>query len=618
MPRALDPMHRPTSIPGLGTFSDHAHHTPLPDVSPVLHARSNTEFTREAAIPLAQERAAQRLAAWRTDPARRPPFDIPPVRGPVALAAALACPDLFLLDTPLGPDRLNAIVALVEAAGAAGQRLAILTSHPDNANAIVLALPADGVGRAKADAEVELPVVVAQQTAEALALGDWRTRRSALLFQKQETAKALNWWKESERLAEIGEAPVPTLEPVGLADLDAELAATLQPWNFEALAEAETRKLLEGQLGQSRPLADSAGGLGGFVKKLFGGVKVDPHLSAIDTKLKELDASAVVRNRAISEAKDRYGLRRARVLAEDRIRTDSIRAEQVAQLAARWESWNALRPSVTRDQVEMSLSDLESKIAESELPPLSPHREAMQRLTVVVGPLGALDFDPFFAPTHPEAEPSFDRVVFADAEDLDEVDFTRAARLAGSWTMLGSSSFPKPAFRNGKPGRGEFFLGAFASARATPWRTENGRFVATLIAGESRALRVEPLADEPGIQLRFRDNPDGDTELAEVAFPAAFTLTHAKRFVFAELGYPKSQFLGRPEWSETADDVQCSWPGVGTPFDLGSGIREFLSDGFTTQFCFATATGWTRESAEAWFAEHFAILPASRAARLSF
>ena len=600
----------------MGTLADHSHHTPLPDVSPVFHARPNAESSREAAIPLAQERAAPRFAAWRTDPARRPPFDIPSATGPVALAAALACPDLFLLDTPLGPDRLNAIVALVEAAGAAGQRLAILTSHPDNANAIVLALPAAGVGRARAESEADLPVVVAEQTAKALALGDWRARRSALLFQKQETAKALNWWKEWELIAETDVASTPRIDPEGLADLDAELAATQELWRASERTDAEMRKMLEAQLAQSRPHADSAGGLGGFVKKLFGGAKVDPHLAAIEAKVKELEAAAIIRNRAVAEAGDHHRIRRARVVAEDRARIDSIRAEQVAQLAARRESWNASRPSVTRDQLALTLSGLESKIAESEHPPLAPHREVMQRLTVVVGPLAALDSDPLFALTHPEAEPLFDRVVFADAEDLDEADFTQAARLAHRWTMLGSSDLPRPTYRNGKPGRGEFFRDAFETARANPWRTENGRFVAILVAGETRGLRVEPLADEPGIQLRFRDNPDGDTELAEVAFPSGFTLIDAKRFVFTELGDPKSQFLGRPEWSETADDVLCSWPGVGTPFDLASGIREFLSDGFTTQFCFATTAGWTREAAEAWYAEHFAHQPAPRAARL--
>ena len=609
-------MHRTTAIPGLGTFSDHSYHTPLPDASPVLQARLNADSTCEAAFPLAQGRAAQRFAAWRTDPAMRPAFEIPRATGPVALAAALACPDLFLLDTPLGPDRLNAIVALVEATGIAGQRLAILTSHPDNANAIVLALPAAGVGRAKADAEAELPMVVAEQTAKALALGEWRARRSALLFQKQETVKALNWWTEWDRLAQMESPPESMIEPEGLASLDAELAATLESLHAAERTETETKKTLEVQLAQSRPPAESAGGLGGFVKKLFGGAKVDPQLAAIDAKLKDLDAAAVHRNRAIAEAGEHHRLSRSRILAEERARIDSISAEQSARLASRRESWNVSRPPADRSQLELALSDLESKIAESEFPPLSPHREAMQRLTVVVGPLAALDSDPFFAPTHPEAEPSFDRVVFADAEDLDEVDFIRAARLAHRWTMLGSSDFPKPVYRNSKPGRGDFFRGAYEATRATPWRTENGRFVAILVAGETRELRVEPLADDPGIQLRFRDELHGETELAEVAFPPEFTLIDAKRFVYCELGFPVAQFLGRPEWSETAVDVQCSWPGVGAAFELESGIREFLADGFTTRFQFAMATGWTRESAEAWFVEHFAHQPAPRAARL--
>ena len=574
VPRAAEPVAR---FSGHGFSPDSSHHTPLPDVPQALLARPTTEYPREAILPLPQERAARRFHAWRANPDQRRAFAIP---SPGPIAAALACPDLFLLDTPLGQERLQAIVDLIEAARSGGQRLAILTSNPANANAIVLALPADGVGRARAVSETELPPVVAEQTAIAMAQREWDARRSGWLAQRQLAAKQLNWWKDWDRLAET--------EPQTPADAPS-------PED----ADAGTRKALEAQLAQARP---SAGGLGGLVKKLFGGAKADPQIATIEAKLRELDAAAEIRCREV---------------AEEAARTQAIYAGQLARFQLQRDALTATRPRSDRDQLQTTLEELDAKLAEADRPPAAPPRETIQELAVVVGPLAALDCDPFFAPSHPEAEPDFDRVVFADAEDLGEPEFLRATRLANAWTLLGSTDIPRPAYRNGKPGRGEFFRDTFDAVSTTPWRRENGHLVALLGDGDPRGLRAESLADNPAIQLRFRDRPEGETELVEVAFPPSFTLIDAKRFLLAELGSPKAQFLGVAEWTATADAVQCNWPGEGTPFDLGSGIRESLMDGFTTRFEFLLAAGWTRESAEAWYAEHFGEMVGTRAIRVS-
>lgn len=574
VPRAAEPVAR---FSGHGLSPDSSHHTPLPDVPQALLARPTTEYPREAILPLPQERAARRFHAWRADPDQRPAFAIP---SPGPIAAALACPDLFLLDTPLGQERLQAIVDLIEGARSGGQRLAILTSNPANANAIVLALPADGVGRARAASETELPPVVAEQTAKALAQREWDARRSGWLAQRQLAAKQLSWWKDWDRLAET--------EP------QAPLAASAPD-----PADLEARKALEAQLAQARP---AAGGLGGLVKKLFGGAKADPQIAALEAKLRELDAATEIRSREI---------------ADEAARTQAIHAGHLAQFQLRRDALTATRPPSDRDLLQTALAELDAKLAEADRPPAAPSRETIHELAVVVGPLAALDCDPFLAPTHPEAEPAFDRVVFADAEDLGESDFLRAARLANAWTLLGSTDIPRPAYRNGKPGRGEFFRDSFDAVCTTPWHWDNGRLIASIADGDASGLRAEPLADDPAVQLRFRDRPDGETDLVEVAFPPGFTLIEAKRFLLAELGSPKAHYLGQPEWNATADAVQCNWPGEGTAFDLGSGIRESLLDGFTTRFEFSLASGWTRESAEAWYAEHFGERVGTRAVRVS-
>ena len=573
VPRAAEPIARFSCH---GFSPDSSHHTPLPDVPQALLARPTTEHPREAILPLPQERAARRFHAWRTEPDRRPAFAIP---SPTPIAAALACPDLFLLDTPLGQERLQAIVDLIEGARTGGQRLAIVTSNPANANAIVLALPADGIGRARAASETELPPVVAQQTATAMAQREWDARRTGWMAQRQLAAKQLNWWKDWDRLAEL-EPSVPT-----------DAAAPEH-------ADVETRKTLEAQLAQARP---PAGGLSGLVKKLFGGAKVDPQIATLEAKLRELGAAAEIRSREI---------------ADDVTRKLAIHAGQLAQFQLRRDALTATRPRSDRDQLHTILADLDAKLAEADRIPTVPPREMIHGLAGVVGPLAALDCDPLFAPTHPEAEPDFDRVVFADAEDLGEAEFFRAARLANAWTLLGSTDIPRPAYRNGKAGRGEFFRDTFDAVCTTPWRRDNDRLIASIADGDSSGLRSEPLADNPAVQLRFRDRPDGETELVEVAFPPSFTLIDAKRFLLDELGAPKAQFLGQPEWTATADAVFCNWPGEGISFDLGAGIRESLLDGFTTGFEFALAAGWTRESAEAWYAEHFGQTVGTRAMRV--
>ena len=307
---------------------------------------------------------------------------------------------------------------------------------------------------------------------------------------------------------------------------------------------------------------------------------------------------------------------RSREIADQAARTQAIHAGHLAQFQLRRDALTATRPPSDRDPLQTALADLDAKLAEADRIPTVPPREMIHGLAGVVGPLAALDCDPLFAPTHPEAEPDFDRVVFADAEDLGEAEFFRAARLANAWTLLGSTDIPRPAYRNGKAGRGEFFRDTFDAVCTTPWRRDNDRLIASIADGDSSGLRSEPLADNPAVQLRFRDRPDGETELVEVAFPPSFTLIDAKRFLLDELGAPKAQFLGQPEWTATADAVFCNWPGEGISFDLGAGIRESLLDGFTTGFEFALAAGWTRESAEAWYAEHFGQTVGTRAMRV--
>ena len=622
----LDSERLPT--PDFGNLIDHSHSTLRFDVAQTLLTRPTTELEREAGHPLAQDRAARRFANWKANPSQRPLFSHhSSIHGPIA--TALACPDLFLLDTPLGQERLAAILALVDGARATGQRLAILTGNSENANAIVLALPAEGVGRAVAESERDLPPVVAEQTAKALAHSEWLCQRSTLLSQRHDLLRQTKWWDDWNRVAASEPKPLDTENNKKLAE---QTVAESESWKLftgeqavqlhqlrEAVApETETRRQLEAQLAdlRSHTVAPS-GGLGGFVKKLFGGTKIDPAVVALETKLKELELASTTRNRQIFEAEEQFLNRQKLLIAVELTRIQSEQAECLRIWNGDCIKLKATRPNASRDELQMNLMELDTQLAESELTPVVPTRESMHRLGVVVGPLAALEFDPFFAPTHPEAEPAFDRVLFADGEELNEHDYNRSARLGNNWTMLGQLDLPRPAYRNGKPGRGEFFRETFEAVSMTPWRTEGNRLVAILAACQNRPLRSEPLADDSSIELRFQDLPNGGTELVEVTFPANVTLIEIKRFLFGELGQPKCEFAGLPEWSITSECVVCVWPAVdqAEPFELGAGIHESLTNGVTTQFRFDLAADWTLESAQAWFNEQFGQLGASRAAR---
>lgn len=583
--------------------AESSHHTPLPD-GPALLTRPPSEAYRET--PSALNLAARRLAAWRNDPSQRPEFPCSPtsLRSPV-LSAAVSCPDLFLLEAPLGAERLQIIVALAEVARAAGQRLAIVTANAANANAVALALPADGVGRAVAPGETALPPALAPQTARALAERESQVRVAAWLVQKQNVAKQLVWWSEWESL-QRKEAEGHSDSPALLA-IQTEHAAGMQTLRNTEQSERQALAVVEGQLAHPR---EAVAGLGSFVKKLFGSPKADPAVAALEKQRTERRAALERATQAIAAAEVEHRLQiEFRNSAERAARTERFNLER--------DRLESHRPADSRESIESRLREIEFQLAAVAEPiPQIPPREAAARLGIIVGPLAAIENDPFFALTHPETEPPFQRVLFADAEELFEHDFARVTRLAPTWVLLGSSDGPKPDPRNVKPYRGDVFRECVDSVDQRVFRREGNRFIARLGPAATN-LRREPLADNPAIELRFRDLPGDGTELVEVAFPARFDLCDAKRFLNDELASPRAEFLGRPRWIESEAAIRCHWFDGGFTFDLTAGIRESLLDGLTAELHFDRAAGWTIDSARSWFAEHLQHQTAARVARMS-
>jgi hypothetical protein len=217
---------------------------------------------------------------------------------------------------------------------------------------------------------------------------------------------------------------------------------------------------------------------------------------------------------------------------------------------------------------------------------------------VVVGPPSAIGSDPLLVASHPEAAPRFDRLVWVG--DGTEEQIRATARLAATWVLVGT------------PGQdGSYFADLWATLDDTPWAVEADRQLARLAAvsvDRRQHLVCEPLIGRDDVEVRYLDTDTG-RELVEIHFPAGTTAAEARAFVAVELGEVRICSLGPAVWHEAADAVTCCWPAVeadptATPcaVDLGDGVTEQVCGYFTASVRFATAAGWTRESAADWLA----------------
>lgn len=246
----------------------------------------------------------------------------------------------------------------------------------------------------------------------------------------------------------------------------------------------------------------------------------------------------------------------------------------------------------------------------------------LSQIRIVVAPTTAIGHDPLLSRCE-EFGPPFDRLIVADAETIPESEFLAAARLASRWILVGDPSAPPPRVsgRGPRPAPPPFPR-LWHRLHRPAWVVENGGLVARLADVPRSALRPEPLADRPDIEVRFAESPTGDLTLAEVRFPAGWTVASAKQFLAAELGEIRLAPLGRLRWHESPDEIRACWPSVdgrsAVEVDLGQGIRETLagtgSHARTAAVAFSRAEGWTQESAAAWLVDKVAAARSSRTA----
>ena len=553
---------------------------------------------------------ARRLAELTAGP---PAAFALPTAGPTpAVTLAAHCPDLFAVSAPA--DRRAAVVADIAAVAArSGQRVLVLANDPE---AVFVALAADGreVGRAVGPDETTDGRSCAGHTALARGRRFREAARVGLTDRVADLQARIHTAERREKLlaeADALTADLPRATEWATAHVEGTIElnslATARDTALAAVA-AHAAQVAEAEH-ELTALQQAAAQPAGFFKKLFGGAKVEPaKVDAAEAKLRDLKATTPPDPHAA------FAASREKLVADH---AAARRSSLEAKLADVNSELATLPPAEPLDELCRAFDDATTDLTRLDAaPPALPAAE-MDAVRLVVGPPSAVGHDPFVSSTHPEVEPRFDRVLFADAEDLTDDTFAAAARLGAAWVLVGTPDpLHAPGYRNGKP-RAVFFSGWWHRLHSAAWVWEDGRPLARLFAVEERTdLSCEPLHGRPAVEVRWADR-DGTPALAEVLFPADMTLSEAKAFLLNEADEARFAGFGPQEWDATGDVLRCRWPAIdaagGTreTADLGHGVTEHTASGLTTAVTF-DVTSWTRDSAARWLSER--TLPAARTA----
>lgn len=597
--------------------NDHPFEPPpptAPDHVPtaLLHPPA-TDTTADPPLRIAAaDPVARRLAELDAAP---PAFDVPTRGGSPAATLAAHCPDLFLISATA--DRRPELVAdLAATAARAGQRVLVLANHPEAVFGALTGRCDVALGRAVGPDEGATGRGHESHTALAYGQRHRDILRVGLTARVAELQVRIDAEERRDKLRAEAERLTADLDRVGqLADAAVEasdelkrLVETREAGVAAVVAHTARRAEVEHELTTLKQAAQPVG----FFKKLFGGAgKPEPaKVETVEAKLRELDATP-------PDPLAAFEIARSELLAA---RTHGLRTELESRLTVVRGELDQLPPAEPLDELCRAFDAATADLARLDAHPFTPPAAELDAVRVVVGPPAAVGHDPFLSDAHPEVEPRFDRVVWADAEDLTDDTFAAVARLGASWAILGTPDpLHPPGYRNGRP-RAAFFSQWWERLHTVGWTHEDGRLLARLVTVAQRAeLHCEPLLDRPDVEARWT-TADGTPVLAEVLFPAGMTHAEAKRFLAHEAGEVRCGGCGPCEWDEAGDAIRCRWPatdaanGDRDDVDLGSGIREQIVNGTTANVTF-DATTWTRDSAARWLNDR--LLPPTRTAVVS-
>jgi hypothetical protein len=527
-----------------------------------------------------------------------------------AVSRALACPDVFLIDSP---DRISGETVIARIAELVADRVLVLSPDPAAADRLTERLAGSGVVRALADDEnpIRPSPVVARLTSAALGPDRAeRMRRAAdeafVVAQKQAPAAG--------RIAAIN-AEVAELM-VLRERVETETRAGRDRTDLDG-KESELAALRRRQADSNRA---RAGNGGGFLAWLFG-----------RRRPAELDAEEIAKRVAI------VAVELAALESEHEQAIRNELASRRAPLDARLAALAAERDRLVA--AERELDAARQRVGELAAPDLT--RRLLSEPRIVVGTPGSLEADPVFVDAAP-----FALIILDRAEELLEADFVRLCGLAARCLLVGDvQRRERPVLpdargvNNGKAtseNQGRTQRPTFVARLAPlldrePWTREAGRLVCRLLhpvtAAGRQHLTREPLLDRPEIELRFSADGSGEPAVAEVAFPDGTSIADAKSFLFHQLGEVVFHPCGAVHWEETPGSILARWrasdPAArdATWVELEAGVCEQAVctgwNAFTAAIEFNRSQGWDRERAEAWLAKHDRRENAGRYAVLS-
>jgi hypothetical protein len=264
---------------------------------------------------------------------------------------------------------------------------------------------------------------------------------------------------------------------------------------------------------------------------------------------------------------------------------------------------------------------------------------------IVTSTTTALPADPHFGDRDGRPAVLFDLLVLEEAHQVTESEFAAAARRARRWVLVGEPQLdaepttPRRTLRNAalRPG---FFQRLWHNLHTDPrrspfaWTQRDGRLTCRLrfVAADQQChVESEPVVDHPEIELRILSTPRQAPQVVEVLFPAHWSITEAKQFIYRELDELAVHPRGRAmTWRETADDVILELAPVSDPdavrVELAEGVCERVAcvpvaDGAacwsTSQLQFGRAAGWTLALAEQWIAQRLGLCSVGRTVLLT-
>jgi hypothetical protein len=144
------------------------------------------------------------------------------------------------------------------------------------------------------------------------------------------------------------------------------------------------------------------------------------------------------------------------------------------------------------------------------------------------------------------------------------------------------------------------------------WQQDSGRLVVQLASAETSQQWVEPVADEPSIELHFALQLNGEPSITAVSFPDSKPIHEAIRFLAQELGEYKMRVAGPIHWHDRGNHWTACWPMVDDDgqewHDLDVGLRvKVIGEGanfFLAAAHFDGTHGWTLDAAREWVDEY--------------